>query len=122
MRAPFGLLVQSHTNNCRALLVIDLPMTTGPGRVLLDARQAALRIAFPPTSGLVSRNAHDLRDLNVLETVGSVQHDRGALSKTDFNTPPNPQSLKCFAFGVIQRNLNRSFHDKTYAPSCRMLH
>ena len=122
MRAPVGLLVQSHTNNCRALLAIDLPMTTGSRRVLFDARQSTLRIAFPPTRGLVSRDAHDLRDLNVLETVGSVQHDRGALCKTDFNPPPNLQSLKYFTLGVIQHNLNRSFHDNTYAPSSRMLH
>ena len=79
MRLAFRRLVQRFANDRGALLGIDLSTLPRPWRIFLDAGQSTLSVTLPPSPSFLSRDAHQLADLLILQSVSRVQHNRRTL-------------------------------------------
>jgi len=87
MRVPLRKLTQRLADNCRALLGVNLSVSTWPRRILFDTCQPTLCVTDSPTPGLVTRDAHHSRDLLIVQAISSVQNNRRSLGKANSNTP-----------------------------------
>src|SRR6266852_6073023 len=64
---------------CCTIFGVIARRTAWPWRILLEAFEARVEKALPPTSGLLRRDAQLIGDLDILFAVGGQQNDARAL-------------------------------------------
>jgi len=80
--------VQRFANDRGALLGIDLSTSPRPWGIFLDASQSALSVTLPPSPSFLSRDAHQLADLLILQSVSRAQHNGRAFRQANGDSSP----------------------------------